>query len=83
MMLMADHPPFHPRQYADISGPYQAQAAKLYGELRENIVQNVKKEYVRTGYTWEQYNATTGQGQRGHPFTGWTSLVALAMGEVY
>ena len=61
-----------------MEGPYQEQAKKIYTELRTNIIDNVFKEYERTGYVWEQYNALTGEGRRSHPFTGWTSLVALS-----
>lgn len=71
------------KRYGSTPGPHQAQAANLYSELRRNVVNTVQREYARTGYTWEQYNPETGQGQRSHPFTGWTSLVALALSEVY
>lgn len=70
-------------RYAKEPGPYQQQAAKIYNELRSNVVQNVYKEFVRTGYAWEQYDAATGEGKRSHPFTGWTSLVTLMMAEQY
>jgi mannosyl-oligosaccharide glucosidase len=61
-----------------VEGPYQERAKKIYTELRTNIIDNVFKEYERTGYVWEQYNAQTGEGRRSHPFTGWTSLVTLS-----
>jgi hypothetical protein len=66
------------QKYAALEGPYQEQAKKIYTELRTNIIDNVFKEYERTGYVWEQYNALTGEGRRSHPFTGWTSLVSLS-----
>ncbi|KAJ7489943.1 glycoside hydrolase [Mycena galericulata] len=62
------------KKYAAEPGPYQARAQEIYQQLRKNIVDNVFKEYERTGYVWEQYDALTGQGLRSHPFTGWTSL---------
>lgn len=71
------------KKYASQPGPFQAQAAKIYTELRENLVENVWKEYERTGYTWEQYHPETGLGQRSHPFTGWTSMAAMILAELY
>lgn len=52
------------QRYAKEPGPYQRQAAEIYDELRANIVRNVHKEFVRTGYAWEQYDAATGEGKR-------------------
>ncbi|ORY48586.1 glycoside hydrolase [Rhizoclosmatium globosum] len=63
--------------------PYAARAGEIYVSLRENIINNVYKEYERTGFVWEQYSPIDGKGQRSHPFTGWTSLVLLMMAEVY
>lgn len=57
--------------------------SKLYEELRDNIVKNVYKQFKDTKYFWEQYNDTTGRGQRSHPFTGWTALVLNIMAEKY
>jgi mannosyl-oligosaccharide glucosidase len=50
--------------YAAEPGPFQSQAAKIYDELRRNVVDNLFKEYQRTGYVWEQYDALTGEGRR-------------------
>ncbi|KAL9126637.1 MAG: hypothetical protein Q9217_004340 [Psora testacea] len=61
-------------------GPHQKQAAKMYKELRKNLVETVFNEWERTGFAWEQYNAETGEGQRTQHFTGWTSLVVKIMG---
>ncbi|KAG6334934.1 hypothetical protein ID866_4151 [Astraeus odoratus] len=69
--------------YAATEGPYQERAKEIYQELRRNVVNNVYKEYQRTGYVWEQYDALTGEGRRSHPFTGWTSLVTLILAEKY
>lgn len=71
------------KKYAAEDGPHQAQARQIYDQLRKNIIENVYKEYERTGYVWEQYDATNGEGRRSHPFTGWTSLVTLIISEKY
>lgn len=69
--------------YGTVEGPHAALAREIYNELRENVVGNIFREYERTGYLWEQYDDTTGQGKGCYPFTGWTSLVVLIMSEQY
>uniref|UniRef100_A0A4W3HCB2 mannosyl-oligosaccharide glucosidase n=1 Tax=Callorhinchus milii TaxID=7868 RepID=A0A4W3HCB2_CALMI len=69
--------------YSKQQGPFQAVAASLYQELRTNLITNLYKQYVQTGYLWEQYNDSTGKGQGSHPFTGWSSLIVLIMAEQY
>ncbi|KAK7043704.1 Processing alpha glucosidase I [Paramarasmius palmivorus] len=71
------------KKYAKEAGPYQEKAQQIYTELRKNVVDNVFKEYERTGYVWEQYDPNNGEGRRSHPFTGWTSLVTLIISEKY
>ncbi|KAI0255396.1 glycoside hydrolase [Lactifluus subvellereus] len=69
--------------YAAHAGPYQDKARSTYSELRQNVIDSVFKEYERTSYVWEQYDPSTGEGKRSHPFTGWTSLVTLILSEKY
>ncbi|XP_062386640.1 mannosyl-oligosaccharide glucosidase [Sardina pilchardus] len=69
--------------YGNLEGPYQEQAAALYQELRTNLINNVYRQYMDTGYIWEQYNDSTGRGQGSHPFTGWSALTVLMMAEQY
>ncbi|XP_061397950.1 mannosyl-oligosaccharide glucosidase [Musca vetustissima] len=71
------------RYYGMLEGPYAALARDIYAELRENLIHNIFKEFQRTGYLWEQYDDTTGQGKGCYPFTGWSSLVVLIMSEQY
>ncbi|KAH9946321.1 glycoside hydrolase [Epithele typhae] len=71
------------KTYAAQEGPFQTRAQQIYDELRKNVIDNVHKEYVRTGYVWEQYDPISGAGKRSHPFTGWTSLVTLIISETY
>ena len=68
-----------PQDLAQSSGSHQKRATKLYTSLRTNLVENVFKEWERTKFAWEQYNAETGEGQRTQHFTGWTSLVVKIM----
>jgi len=69
--------------YSKVEGPHQSLAGEVYNMLREGVVGNVMKEYYRTGYVWEQYNDITGEGQGCKPFTGWSALTVLIMGETY
>ncbi|KAI1887518.1 hypothetical protein AGOR_G00191140 [Albula goreensis] len=69
--------------YGSTEGPYRETAATLYQELRTNVVSNVYRQYVETGYIWEQYSDSTGRGQGSHPFTGWSALTVLMMAEQY
>ncbi|XP_044262589.1 mannosyl-oligosaccharide glucosidase [Tribolium madens] len=69
--------------YANTEGPYRDKANTIYKELRENVIKNVMTQYFKTGYLWEQYNDETGEGSGCRPFTGWTALVVLLMGEQY
>ena len=61
----------------------RAQALRIYNKLRSGLIDNVIKEYYRTGYIWEQYDDKTGHGKGCKPFTGWSALVVLMMGESY
>ncbi|KAL4150980.1 hypothetical protein PRNP1_010366 [Phytophthora ramorum] len=69
--------------------PFQTDFSQAYSALRVNVVANIYREYERTGYLWEQYNGNIragqhyGQGQRCHPFSGWTALVVNIMAEAY
>lgn len=69
--------------------PFQTEFQSAYTALRANVIANVYREYERTGYLWEQYSGNIhnehlyGHGQRGHPFTGWTSLIVNIMAEMY
>ncbi|XP_036356212.1 mannosyl-oligosaccharide glucosidase-like [Octopus sinensis] len=58
-------------------------AGNIYNTLRDGLIENVYKEYVRTGFIWERYDDQTGRGKGVHPFTGWSSLVVLIMTEDY
>jgi len=71
------------KRYYMTTGPYAEHASEIYVELRKALVDNLFKEYKRTGYLWEQYDGVTGRGRKSHPFTGWSSLVVLMMGEIY
>ncbi|EFN77469.1 mannosyl-oligosaccharide glucosidase GCS1 isoform X2 [Harpegnathos saltator] len=69
--------------YSNVEGPYREDARKVYNELRQNLIQNIMKQYRETGYLWENYDNDRGAGKGSHPFTGWTSLVVLLMAEMY
>ncbi|CAD6565408.1 MAG: Processing alpha glucosidase I [Tremellales sp. Tagirdzhanova-0007] len=51
-------------RYTVEEGPERERATKVYAELRKNVVDNVFREWKRTGYVWEQYDSETGEGRR-------------------
>ncbi|EDO39813.1 predicted protein [Nematostella vectensis] len=69
--------------YGNTPGPYRSFAKEIYGELRRNLIGNIYRQYVTSGFVWEQYDDGTGRGKGTHPFTGWSSLVVLMMAEQY
>ena len=71
------------RHYATTDGPFKDKAADIYRKLRQNLIANMYREYVKTGFVWEQYNDSTGNGQHSHPFVGWSGLIVLIMAEDY
>ncbi|KAK0041346.1 mannosyl-oligosaccharide glucosidase [Biomphalaria pfeifferi] len=69
--------------YRSVEGRFKELAGTVYSNLRNNLVNNIIKEYQRTGYIWENYSDKTGEGKGSHPFTGWSALVVLMMAEKY
>lgn len=65
------------------TGPTALRCRRLYTELRTHLLKTVLGNYEKTGFFWEQYDDVTGKGIRGHPFTGWTSLIVNIMAELY
>lgn len=57
----------------------QAKMARVYRDLRVNVVQNVYREWVDTGFVWENYDDTSGAHRGAKNFLGWTSTVILMM----
>lgn len=58
-------------------------ASNLYTRLRAGLIGTMVKSYNTTGFIWEQYDDTTGRGQRSHPFTGWSALIVSILAERY
>lgn len=58
----------------------QTRALYMAAELRRRVVGTVYGSWARTGFVWEQYDDTTGEGRRTRAFTGWTACVLLLMG---
>lgn len=79
-----------PIQYLDIKTKKRCE--KLYNKIRNDVIQCVYKEWLRTGYVWEQYSddlvwdSSFGFFHKGlgtRPFTGWSANVVLLMAEIY
>jgi hypothetical protein len=61
----------------------QQRALGLYKALRTNLLRTVLGQYHETGHFWEHYDDVSGKGTRGHPFSGWTTLILNIMAELY
>lgn len=71
------------KHYSNLQGPHQQAAAKLFSDLRANLLSNIVNQYSSTGYLWEQYDDVEGVPKGSHPFTGWTALITLVAAEVF
>lgn len=69
--------------YGNQEGPYKKEALDIYTKLRTALINNIYEQYLKTGFIWEQYDDKTGNGKGCRPFTGWSALVVLMMGENY
>ncbi|VVC45722.1 Hypothetical protein CINCED_3A016332 [Cinara cedri] len=79
-----------PIRYLDLKTKQRCN--KLYNRIRNDVIQCVYKEWLRTGYVWEQYSdnlewdSSFGLFHKGlgtRPFTGWSANVVLLMAEIY
>ena len=64
------HQSFHPEVDQTVKDNLKA----VYKTVRERVIATVERNYNQTGYLYENYHK--GEGNRGHPFYGWTSVVA-------
>jgi len=71
------------RHYSSIPGPNQQKAQKIYTELRNALINNMYRQYQKSGFIWEQYDDNTGIGTHSHPFAGWSAVIVLVMAEEY
>jgi mannosyl-oligosaccharide glucosidase len=69
--------------YKSLKSMNRGRLGDVYTRLRTNIMTTVLTSMKKTGYFWEHYDDSTGEGTRGHPFTGWTSLIVNIMAEKF
>lgn len=67
------------KENGQLTPTLQEKISTTYHDLRLNLVNNIFKEWKRTGFVWEQYNDETGTAQGAKNFLGWTSTVILMM----
>lgn len=71
------------KYYINVDGPYRERAQLIYHSLRNSLIENVFRVYMKQGTIFENYNAISGRGLGQNPFTGWTSLIVLIMADIY
>lgn len=49
----------------------------VYAKLRKQLIGNVRRQWQKTGFVWEQYDDKTGEAKGAKNFLGWSSLVML------
>lgn len=52
---------------------------KVYTSLRKQLITNVRRQWSKTGFVWEQYDDETGEAKGAKNFLGWSSLILLAI----
>lgn len=63
-----------------ISSNEKSTASLLYRNLKNNLIDNVYKNWLSTGYVYENYDPNDGHGTGAQQFTGWTALVVNLLG---
>lgn len=70
---------YYAESSAHLSEALKQKMNTTFSNLRANLITNVKLEWERTGFVWEQYDDVTGQAKGAKNFMGWTSLILLIM----
>lgn len=61
------------------AGKLKEKIADVYRTLRKQLITNVKRQWMTTGFVWEQYDDITGEPKGAKNFLGWSSLILLAI----
>lgn len=67
------------KQHSDLSTEIGLKFSDAYSQLRLNLANNVKSQWDRTGFVWEQYDDESGDAKGAKNFLGWSSLIVLIM----
>lgn len=70
-------------KYSVEDGPYKARAARIFSDLRQDVLNNAFKVFLDTGHFWENYSPDDGTGKSGRQFTGWSSLILLMYADMF
>lgn len=70
---------YHEELDLESAGDLKERIADLYSSLRKRLIDNVKRQWKKTGFVWEQYDDMTGEAKGAKNFLGWSSLILLAI----